>query len=163
MSAKLTALIGAEVRTPFGVFDLDGVTPLSGLVNADFTNKTVIRDGTDESGSVSLVVTEIGSTGKYYTAFTPNARGLWYIEVTTPLGDVLGSHIDVGFFNSLETLRKETANAHKVDLLTQEVIAYDDDGTTPVQRWDLFTDGGEDVVTVVGVQTRRGPAKLPRS
>lgn len=163
MSSPLTALVNTAVKLPFAVFDYDGTTPLSGLVDGDFTPKTVLRDDVDESGSVTLTVTEVGSTGKYVAEFTPNARGLWYVEVTTPLGDVFGDHIDVGLFDSMETLRLETSNAHKIDLGTQEEIAYGDDGITPVQKWDLFTSGGEPVSTQTGVQIRRGPPKLPRT
>jgi len=162
MSAPLTALINTEVKLQFAVFDVDGITPLSGLLDGDFINKVVLRDETDQTGSITLTVTEIGSTGKYVASFTPDARGLWYVEATAPSEDVFGCHVDVGLFNSMETLRKETSNAHEVDIDTQEEIAYDDDGVTPVQKWDLATKGGEDVNTQLGVQIRRGPAKLPR-
>ena len=41
------------------------------------------------------------------------------------------------------------------DLTAQELVSYDDDGTTPFRRWPLETDAGEPVVTGSGVQTKR--------
>jgi len=160
MSAVLTALVDIPVKIPFPVFDVDGVTPLSGLVDGDFTNKTLIKD--DAVQALTVTVTEVGSTGKYYAEFTPDDRGFWYVEVTTPGDEVYGHHVDVGIFDTLDRMRKETSNAHKIDLVTQEEIAYDDDGSTELQKWDVFTDGGEPVDTFTGVQIRRGAPKIAK-
>ena len=162
MTAKLTALIGTAVRLPFTLFDVCGITPLSGEVDGDFT-KTIFRDGTDETGLITVTITEIGSTGRYYAEFTPDARGLWLVSAIHDDTEVaFGCYVDVGLFDTVETLRKETSNRNEIDLTAQEEIAYDDDGTTVIQRWPLETDGGEAVVTQFGVQTKRKPPILPR-
>jgi hypothetical protein len=161
MSASQTALVDTAVSIPFPVFDVDGITPLTGLVNGDFA-KTVFRDGTDETGSITVTVSEIGSTGTYVAVFIPDARGLWLVTASYDEA-VYGCYIDVGLFDTVETLRKETSNRNEIDFSAQEEVAYDDDGTTIVQRWPLETDGGESVTTQLGVQTKRKPPILPRT
>ena len=46
-------------------------------------------------------------------------------------------------------------NRLEIDLTAQELILYADDGVTPLRRWPLETDGGENLVTSAGVQTKR--------
>jgi len=162
VTAKLTALIGAAVNLPFTLFDVDGITPLTGEADVDFT-KTLFRDSADETGSIPVSITEIGATGRYYAEFTPDARGLWFVNAIHADTEVaFGCYVDVGLFDTVETLRKETSNRNELDFATQEEIAYDDDGTTIIQRWTLETDGGELVTTQVGVQTKRKVPTLPR-
>jgi hypothetical protein len=157
---KLTALVNQEVKIPLTVVDQVDGSPLSGLLDGDFS-KLLLRDDVDESGAVTVTVTEVVS-GRYSVAFTPNARGLWMVSIETPDGSIYEFRVDVGLFNTVETVRKETSNRHEIDFGAQEEIAYDDDGVTPIQRWPLTTDGGESVTTQHGVQTRRGNPLLPR-
>lgn len=53
--------------------------------------------------------------------------------------------------------RKAATNRLEVDFTAQDLILYDDDGTTPIRRWPLETDVGpaEPVTTAAGVQTKR--------
>ncbi len=60
----------------------------------------------------------------------------------------------------LSLLKKVLLNRYEVDFTSQEAVLYDDDGTTVLQRWDLDTDGGENVTTSTGVQTKRSAPKL---
>lgn len=57
---------------------------------------------------------------------------------------------------SVELVRRISDNRLEVDLAGQRLVLYADDGTTELREWPLSTDGGEDVATATGVQTRRG-------
>ena len=57
----------------------------------------------------------------------------------------------------LALTRKMVANRLEVDLTAQQLVLYEDDGVTVAWRADLETDGGEDVATQLGVQTKRLP------
>ena len=89
----LSASVGELVQIQFPAFDIDGITPLTGLVDGDF-NKLLIVDNT--VSGVTITVTEVGSTGRYVISFTPNANGLWYAEVETPVEDIFADQVEVG-------------------------------------------------------------------
>jgi hypothetical protein len=89
----LTASVGELVRIQFPCFDIDGITPMSGLVDADF-GKLLLRDNV--VSAVSMTITEVGTTGRYVISFTPDADGLWYPEVTTPVEDIFADQVEVG-------------------------------------------------------------------
>ncbi len=57
-------------------------------------------------------------------------------------------------------IRKTLENREEVDLVAQELISYEDDGTTVRRRWPLETDGAEPVATATGVQTKRKPSTV---
>lgn len=159
---KLTSQVNEEASLSFTLIDQIDGTPLSGYVDADFT-KLVLRDGVDETAGTTVVVTEVVA-GRYVARFTPNSRGLWYLELTTAgnFGSMYGGYVDVGLFDTVERIRKESNNRHEVDLTNQEEVAYDDDNVTVYQRWPLQTDQGEPVTTQVGVQTRRGAPQIAK-
>jgi hypothetical protein len=157
----LTAAVNEPVRASFLVTDLDGITPWTGLVNGDFV-KVLLLGGAVDPGVVA--VTEIGS-GYYYAEFTPDTIGLWYLAVTAPSEDVFVFDVQVGEYeihDSLSMLRKTAVNRLEVDLGAQELVLYDDDGTSVLQRWPLETNagGGDLVTTQPGVQTKRKPPLL---
>lgn len=89
----LNASIGELVQIQFPCFDIDGITPLIGLLDADF-QKLLLVDNTVSVQPVT--VTEVGSTGRYVLSFTPNANGLWYAEVETPVEDIFADQVEVG-------------------------------------------------------------------
>jgi len=60
-------------------------------------------------------------------------------------------------------IRKITDNRLEVDIAGQRLVLFDDDGVTELRSWDLTTDGGEDVETSTGVQTKRGAGALVTS
>jgi hypothetical protein len=89
--------VGELTRLHFSVFQEDGITHYSGLLDGDF-DKQVIRE--NAVSGVSGVVSEIGTTGIYVFEFTPNAEGRWYVEViSADAEDVFFSIIDVGPVN----------------------------------------------------------------
>ena len=153
----LTAGINETLKVPFYVTDVDGISPLTGLTNASFT-KVLIRE--DALSAQPVTVSEIGS-GYYYAEFVPDQNGLWYATVLTPAQDLFACDVLVGEYDLLDAvavLRKAAVNRLEVNLSTQELVLYDDDGATIKQRWPLETEVGPpgDVVTTQpGVQTKR--------
>jgi hypothetical protein len=100
--ATVTAIKDEEVQLQFAVLDVDGITPLSGLIDSDFT-KTILRDDVDETGSVAVTISEVGSTARYIAAFTPNANGLWYVDaLVIPTDDLLACYVEVGVGSALQ-------------------------------------------------------------
>jgi len=89
----ITASVGELVIIQFPVFDVDGITPVSGLVDGDFS-KMLLRDNV--SSPVPITVSEVGATGRYVLSFTPNLAGLWYAEVETPFEDIFAENVETG-------------------------------------------------------------------
>jgi len=89
----LSASVGELVQIQFPAFDIDGITPLTGLVDGDFTKLLLVDNAVS---GVTVTVTEVGSTGRYVISFTPNANGLWYAEVQTPVEDIFADQVEVG-------------------------------------------------------------------
>lgn len=104
--------------------------------------------------------------GQYVVKCVGANHNLADVKVPNQVSIVVGNSSGLirAQIDSMETevikTRKYITNAQKVDISTQELIIYDDDGVTPLQTHDLDTDGGEDVTTHPGVQTIRGPGKL---
>lgn len=89
----VVASIGDAVQLQFTVFDIDGVTPLTGLVNSDFT-KSLFVDSASSAQPVS--VAEL-SGGTYVATFSPDANGLWYVEAfAVPSEEAFGCYVQVG-------------------------------------------------------------------
>ena len=57
---------------------------------------------------------------------------------------------------AVDLIRQISDNRLEVDITGQRLVLYADDGTTELRAWALATDGGEDVATATGVQTKRG-------
>lgn len=89
----LQASVGELVQIQFPAFDIDGITPMTGLVDGDFS-KLLLVDNT--VSAVVMTVSEVGATGRYVMAFTPDADGLWYAEVETPVEDIFADQVEVG-------------------------------------------------------------------
>lgn len=60
----------------------------------------------------------------------------------------------------LRDLLRMLENRLEVDFAAQELILYEDDGTTELRRWPIETDGAEAVATASGVQTKRKPSVI---
>jgi len=86
----ITAVVGELLRIHFPVFEEDGLTPSPGLPDSAFV-KTLVRDTV--ASVVPVTVTEVGSTGRYFAAFTPDQIGRWYLDVQTPFDDVFGADV----------------------------------------------------------------------
>jgi len=89
----IQASAGELIQIQFPVFDIDGITPITGLVDGDFS-KVLIVDDTESAQTMTIL--EVGSTGRYVMEFTPNVDGLWYAEVATMIEDVFADQVQVG-------------------------------------------------------------------
>jgi len=89
----LSASVGELVQIQFPCFDVDGITPLTGLVDGDFSKLLLVDNAVS---AVAMTVSEVGATGRYVMTFTPNGLGLWYAEVATPVDDVFADQVEVG-------------------------------------------------------------------
>jgi len=56
--------------------------PVSGLLQGDFSIALYNPSGSEVSGSVSVTIAELGSSGNYKVTFTPNATGEWLLVIT---------------------------------------------------------------------------------
>jgi hypothetical protein len=88
------AFIGELVELVFTVLELDGFTPITGAVDADFDKVLLL-------GSVAaaqpLTVSETAEPGVYAAEFTPDAPGRWLARVThTDTGLIYECVVDVG-------------------------------------------------------------------
>lgn len=71
--------VDVEIVDHFAVVAVGGLSKLSGLTQGDFA-VTIYKDATIQAG-YPYTIAEIGSTGEYKIAFTPNAIGFWSFEV----------------------------------------------------------------------------------
>ena len=55
--------------------------PLTGQASA---LTTALTDPAGVSSSLAVTVAEVGTTGRYTCSFTPEATGIWLLEVTDP-------------------------------------------------------------------------------
>lgn len=74
-----TALINIPFMDQFPVFDIDGYSKKSGII--DFFISLWL-DGVPSSLPVDI--SEIGISGEYKILFTPNAIGFWKLEIEIP-------------------------------------------------------------------------------
>lgn len=103
--------------------------------------------------------------GALSAAFAPGALGNMEADITQSgealspqaVADAVWSHLTATqLVAAVELVRQISDNRLEVDISGQRLVLYDDDGTTELREWPLSTDGGEDVATAAGVQTRRG-------
>lgn len=140
------------------VLDVDGVTPVTGLTNANFT-KAVYANGA--VSAVALTITEIGS-GYYAASLTPTSTGRWYVTAKDTLDTIRGYYIDVdtaavdltALIADVALVRKTATNRLKLDFALQQLVLYDDDGVTAIKRWPLNANGGT-VTPFTGAQSER--------
>lgn len=83
--------VGEVVKDVFPVFDLDGYSTISGLV--DFTISVFI----DAANSpISVNISEIGTSGNYAVTWTPTETGFYIIQVLVDdTKDIWGGEYDV--------------------------------------------------------------------
>ncbi len=172
-------IVGDTFRAWISVSDSQG-SPRIGLVAGDFT---VSVRSPDDSAVSNPAVTESTTGGLYYfdipgaflttngtgqygvvgviSATGPKLKGVFskVLDVTTEDLDSLGSSITAVAVD-VSDIKKLNFNRLEVDITGQQLVLYDDNGTTILQRWTLATNGGELVATAVGVQTKRGVPQL---
>jgi len=82
-----------EVHESFTVADVSG-NLISGIDSTAFTPYVYDPSGTEVTNSVSGYFTELGN-GNYRYTFTPNANGVWYVNVTHPTYFPWGKNDDI--------------------------------------------------------------------
>jgi hypothetical protein len=80
-------LINVPVVDQFAAFENDGWNKRTGLVQpADFV-EVVWNDAVVSAQAVTI--TEIGTSGEYAVSFTPNAAGLWVVQILVDFNKVV--------------------------------------------------------------------------
>lgn len=74
-----TIYVGETATEVLPVYEANGYTPHTGLVNGNFT-KALWKDGAVDATSVT--VAEIGTSGYYKATFTPASAGAWELVIT---------------------------------------------------------------------------------
>lgn len=72
--------LSTQVVAYVAVSDIDDEM-VTGLVKGDFTIRLINPSGADVSGSLTITVVELGTSGNYKITFTPNALGEWNLSV----------------------------------------------------------------------------------
>jgi len=143
--------VNVEVIDQFPVFELDGYTPHSGLVQADF-DVTIFQDGAEVAQA--FTIDEIGTTGHYKFAFTPAAVGFWRPVVSVPYNwSVWGGAYDVVDESTAalyQMVRRALGLIHENIYIDETVYDLDSQLTAARVRLfdsaadvDLATDGGQ--------------------
>jgi hypothetical protein len=101
----------------FTVFDIDGITPLTGQAGAI---TSVLRYNNTMS-AVAVTIGEIGVSGSYYASFTPNAVGFWDVRVTNPDTRVVGKQYEIEVNDNDDIIAAISALESKVDIIDTNV------------------------------------------
>jgi hypothetical protein len=107
--------VGDTIKDHFSVFEDDGFTKHSGLVETDFA-VTVYLDSVP--AAVAITFAEIGITGEYEYEFVPNAPGILDIEILILYNrDLWGNSYLAATELSSEFLAAVLAQCEKIDLV----------------------------------------------
>lgn len=74
--------INTTVTGYFATLNAATQAPVTGLEQGDFSIALYNPSGNEVSGSVSVTIAELGSSGNYKATFTPNATGEWLLVIT---------------------------------------------------------------------------------
>ena len=115
---------GDTVTDQFAVFEDDGITKHTGLLQADF-DIVVWQNGIVQA--LAVTVTEIGTSGEYKLVYTPPTAGYWKIELFSDFTEeYYQSLAAVGIGASLSGLKGDTelilALLHMNSMLDQQVF-----------------------------------------
>lgn len=161
---------GGTYTGQIGFHDFFGALTLTNKTTAsdyqiDISSGTLTIDSTCTAGTIRVtgqgVLVDNSGAGCTVdaTGFNPgigdglDAQG--YTAARAVLLDELDPNVSTTTAAAVHLIRKVTNNRLEVDIVGQQLVLYDDDGTTPLRTWALSTDGGEPVVTNSGVQTKR--------
>jgi len=143
-------VIGGSVVGQFPIFDFDGYTKVSGQGGS--VTSTVWRDSVVQ-GAVSVVITEIGSSGEYKYEFTPSTEGWWNMELFIDYNkdiQVFDFEVASGGMSEVYDLVRRALGLIHENIFVDETV-FDADGQLVTCRTRLFdsqtncdlaTDGG---------------------
>ncbi len=133
----ITGRVNNEITCYFPIIGNDGVTRVSGRAAECVHNLWY-------NGMTSLtpvVISEIGTTGEYYARFTPDAVGLWRLEITDPFGSIWAE--DIGISDAdIDLIWQYESGRWRIDHTTNEMIFYMQDGVTELMRYRLLDANG---------------------
>ena len=143
--------VSVEVIDQFPVFEVDGYTPHSGLVQSDF-DVQIFKNGIEQVAH-AFTIAEIGSTGHYRLSFTPATVGFWRPVVSVPYSmAVWGAEYDIvdeAASNIYQMVRRALGLIHENIYIDETVYDLDSQLETARVRLfssaadvDLATDGG---------------------
>lgn len=151
-AGMVAALSGSATLTPIMVGAY--------LAHAALSGSGTLAVGMSALASVSAPMTVSGSLTAFLTAL--GNMELDIAQTTEEISpDAIASAVwshgaALSLIDAVELVRRITDNRLEVDIAGQRLVLYADDGTTEIREWALSTDGGEDVATATGVQTKRG-------
>ena len=133
-------------------------TPPTTLAGVTFARQVQIINGytvTFQDGSYSINI--IGGNSNLGDVINRNSVG---VNTANSAGLVQVGEFTADDRAMLQLLHRIGKNRMEVDIDAQQLVLYDDNGTTVLQRWNLATKGGEPVKTATGVQVKRGAPLL---
>lgn len=153
------AKTGTAIGLDFAAYDEVGAA-LTGV--SSWTVKSY-QNGADVSGSLSVAVAEIGSTGVYTATFTPATDGRFSITLQPSGYDDIYAVQANALAGDRGLLYKAQFHQLQIDYSTPGAVKlklYAADGNTVIQQWELDTDAGENVQAMYGAQSKRGTPEL---
>lgn len=119
-------------------------TTLTSSFGASRTGRTVTVSILDINGDLVLSGFTIGSVielgrGYYGVSITFDSIFVGYVQWDNTDDDLILYDPLLAVNNNSEILRKIETNRWKI--LINQLVIYDDDGTTPLYTWNLFDDG----------------------
>lgn len=141
---------GSVSASAIGAFIASAALAGAGAVAATVTAPASIASALAGTGALVVTLYADGNMtaalGQDVTEISPDAiaAAVWAHGSAVTLTD------------AVDLIRKISDNRLEVDVAGQRLVLYDDDGTTELREWPLTTDGGEEIATATGVQTKRG-------
>lgn len=152
--------VNIEVVDQFPVYDTDGYTRISGMVQGDFTI-IVYYNGVVQV-AYPVTITEI-SSGEYKTTFTPNAVGFWVVVIGTSayLQWREGEYdvVEASPINDLYAMVKRVLGLTHENMRIDET-SYDADGQLTSARIRLFNDSADALASTEGGTSPPDPVPL---
>jgi len=117
----------------FPIFEVDGITKHSGVTS--FTTN-LLKDGV--VSVVPVTISEIGTTGDYKVSFTPNAIGVWVVQVFNTYDDVWwSSTVEAAYSDASSEARISVAFDDSVPRLYME--SWLERGGTVIEKAELIS------------------------
>ena len=137
----MLAKLGVPVQEDFTVID-SSRDLVTGLTNGNFSKNIFDPNGDEVSGTVSVVISELGN-GHYRATFTPNTVGTWYLAVYHATHFPWGKEDTIQVFNNdfdsigdlLIRILGLTQENHYIDNTN-----YDDDNNLTSCRVRIYDD-----------------------
>jgi len=142
------ATIGQVETLEFPVFEIDGITPKTGLVDGDFT-KELWKNDVLQSSSLITIVEKGTLSGKYKASFTPTERAKYEIYITNPSPDnqtYLGT-IKIEDFDLIEN----TVNIEdKVDIIDTNIDSILTNTISIENKIDIIDSNIDSIIITLG-------------